>query len=680
MRLSLLVISAVALAAPAAAQAPDTTRSDSARTLRPVEVTESRGATTVGGTSAVVIKPTELRSSPAPLLEQALRESPFIHVRQNSRGEMELSVRGSDSRQAAVILDGVPLSLGWDHRVDPSLVPITGAQNLVIVRGLGSVLGGPNTLGGVIEVSHDDAFGRLGSGRAWGGVGVDENAAYVTSLGGGRDFTSVPGGNLSVRGGFALRQRDGFTLPAGVQDPTAAEGLRTNSDLREADGFASLRWSGAMGRALGLTVTGFEAERGVPPEEHLSDPRLWRYPYHRRLVAALSGNAGTFATPFGYGTFEVGGGVNAGRLRIDSYTDRSYSSVEESELGKERTMTGRARFGHTLPAGAKLSSALTFADVTYVESLPGDPSAEYQQRLWSAGVEVEAPLFSSTRLATGVVYDRSATPRAGGRPLQQPFDNVGWRAGLTHDLNADWRLHTSASSRSRFPALRELYSGALDRFLPNPDLEPERLLGLEAGVTMDRAIGPVPDATVQVNAFHHDLKDAVVRTTLPDPDNRFVRVNRDRIRSTGIEALAGLVLGSDRERAVTITGDALIQRIAISDQTSPGQPAHHAENNPETRGMLEIGVPLSFRIRGFANARYTGRQYCLNADTDAEMALPSRVEQSLAAERRFTISRGGAFRSLRALLALDNAANTAIYDQCGLPQPGRTLRLMFTLQ
>ena len=107
----------------------------------------------------MVIKPSETRSSPAPLLDQALRESPFVLVRQNSRGEMEISVRGSDSRQAAVLLDGVPISLGWDHRTDPSLIPLTGSERMVIVRGLGSLLNGPNTLGGSIEISHD-AFGH----------------------------------------------------------------------------------------------------------------------------------------------------------------------------------------------------------------------------------------------------------------------------------------------------------------------------------------------------------------------------------------------------------------------------------------------------------------------------------------------------------------------------------------
>ena len=34
---------------------------------------------------------------------------------------------------------------------------------------------------------------------------------------------------------------------------------------------------------------------------------------------------------------------------------------------------------------------------------------------------------------------------------------------------------------------------------------------------------------------------------------------------------------------------------------------------------------------------------------------------------------------LAAVLAVDNLGDRAAYDQCGLPQPGRTLRLGLTL-
>ena len=110
-------------------------------------------------------------------------------------------------------------------------------------------------------------------------------------------------------------------------------------------------WNGASGRALSLNVSGFDAERGVPPEEHLESPRLWRYPYHSRAVIALSGSTGTFGTPFGTASLDIGGGYNSGRLKIETYGDRTYSNVTGEELGDERNLVGRARLTHSLGGG-----------------------------------------------------------------------------------------------------------------------------------------------------------------------------------------------------------------------------------------------------------------------------------------------------------------------------------------
>jgi iron complex outermembrane receptor protein len=656
------------------AQVPADTARDTARVkLETVTVTGSRAVAVVGGASAVVIRPDELRSSPAPLLEQALRESPFVHVRQNSRGEMELSVRGSDSRQAAVLLDGVPMSLGWDHRTDPSLIPVTGTTRIRIVRGLGSLLNGPNTLGGTIEVDHGAGAGN----DAWVGAGVDDNGAVVTTLGGERMLTS----SLAVRGGFAYRQRDGFALPSDATDPTAADGLRTNSDLRNIDGFGSVHWRGALGKSLGLNVTGFDAERGVPPEEHITGPRFWRYPYHSRYAIAVSGSTGTLSTPLGFGSIDVGAGYNNGAVKIDIYGDRSYANVTGNEIGNEENVVGRVRASHSFGPGM-LRAAFTSSNIDFRESLSG-VVANYQQTLWSAGAEVEMPVKSRTMLAGGFVFDKSSTPETGGRtPGQEPVDNIGWRAGVSHEVNTSVRLHASASQRSRFPALRELYSGAANRFQPNPDLEPETLLGFEGGLTMNRAVGTNGFAVAEATAFSHNLEDAVVRITVtnptPPPASFFRRVNRDNIISSGVELLAGYTFGSSMDRAVSISADAMLQKITIKDQTA-GNTQRHAENNPETRGSLELGIPLPLLLRGVANLRYTGKQYCLNADTGNEDTLDAKTESDVALERKFTLQRRP-FQTLRALLSVDNVADATVFDQCGLVQPGRTIRLMFMLR
>lgn len=667
----LVAIAAAPYAAPAQI-ARDSTRADSAtRQLQTVSVTESRAVGTIGGASAVVVRPDELRSSPAPLLEQALRESPFVLVRQNSRGEMELSVRGSDSRQAAVLLDGVPLSLGWDHRTDPSLVPITGGESIVIVRGLSSLLNGPNTLGGTIEIEHERPGRARARGSAgWLGSSVDRDAAYVLTAGGGRAASSV-----ALKAGITHRKRDGFRVANGVSDTASSNGLRTNSDSRQVDGFVSARWAGDAGRSLGLTVTAFDARRGVPPELHISNPRLWRYPCQSRVVAAMSGQSGRLATPLGFATVDAAAGYNAGRSKLESYSNLRYQTVVAEELGDERTATGRLLARHSFYSGAELRGAVTAADVRYTETLSPAAGDNYRQLLWSAGSEVDMPVGNRVSLVTGIVYDHAATPLTGGRPSQAPFAAWGVRGGVTGRVSPELRLHASASRRSRFPALRELYSGALNRFEPSPGLRPETLLGVEAGMTLDRELGPIPDVTVQAVAFHHNLDDAVVRVA--QPDRRFKRVNRDRIRSTGLELLAGMASGINADRSVSLTGDALIQRIAVIDLLAANA-QRHAENQPEARAMLELGIPLPLALRATTNARFTGRQYCVHPDLGEQTLAPQGVVD-VATQRRFRLS-GSAFTELRAVIALDNVADRAMYDQCGLPQPGRSIRLGIRLR
>ncbi|MEK7239694.1 MAG: TonB-dependent receptor [Gemmatimonadota bacterium] len=676
--LALLCLLVVPVAGHAQARA-DSVRKDSVghrlQTVS-VSVSASRSASVVGGTAAVVLRPIELRSSPAPMLDQALRESPFVLVRQNSRGEMEISVRGSDSRQSSVLLDGVPITLGWDHRTDPSLVPITGAERLVLVRGLGTLLNGPNSLGGSIEVTHD-AFGQPAGGQLWAGAEVDQYGSSVGTLGYGRRLAEVGGGILSMRAGIAHRQRDGVALPGGVKDTTAQDGLRTGTDLAQTDGFASLRWNDPGGRSLGFTMSGFDAEKGVPPEEHIRAPRLWRYPYNRRTLAMVSATSGMFKTPFGHGSLEVGAGVNSGQVKIETYSNRTYSTVSAQELGDERTVTTRALLTHSL-GSATLRASYTGADIRYEETLSPAAGVDYRQKLSSTAIEIGAPLGGRTQVVSGLVFDKSSTPETGGRTPQPPIDNPGWRVGVSHDLNARVKLHTSANQRSRFPSLRELYSGALNRFQPNPDLKPETLLGFEGGVTVNRVFASTAKSTLQVIGFRHRLDDAVVRITLSNP-TRFMRVNRARIESSGVEVLGGLVFGTDANRSVSLNGDATLQRISIFDKTA-NDLQRHSENNPETRGRLELGVPLPAQLRAFATVRYSGKQFCLNADTQREDELRGRSVSDLAVQRDFAVANRGLFQLLRAVLAFDNVGDVAVYDQCGLPQPGRTLRLTLSVR
>jgi iron complex outermembrane receptor protein len=61
------------------------------------------------------------------------------------------------------------------------------------------------------------------------------------------------------------------------------------------------------------------------------------------------------------------------------------------------------------------------------------------------------------------------------------------------------------------------------------------------------------------------------------------------------------------------------------------------------------------------------------------MTLSSKTTGDLAVQRTFATRSSGPFRWLRAVMSLDNIGDVAVYDQCGLPQPGRTMRLMMSI-
>ncbi len=250
---------------------------------------------------------------------------------------------------------------------------------------------------------------------------------------------------------------------------------------------------------------------------------------------------------------------------------------------------------------------------------------------------------------------------------------MGGRAGLKAVLGGgQTTLHAGISRRGRFPALRELYSGALNRFVPNPDLEPEKLLTIEAGATMRMGHGGV----LQSVAFHHFLDDAVVRITVDDGSGRFMRVNRDQLETTGLELMAAYGFGS-----IEVSATCTAQSIELTD--TEARKTNRPENLPEAFGDLSVRFPVFLGLVGRGRVDYTGEQYAIDAITGEDTKLAAQAVMNASISRTWSIRapwRAGAFSILEARLALDNVGDVALYDAWGLPEPERRFRLELQLR
>lgn len=642
-------------------------------------VSVAKPAITSGGASAVVIELDSLGPIPAPSMEQVLRAMPLVQIRTNSRGEAQPALRGSEDRQIAILMDGVPLTLGWDHRTDMSIIPLTAAQGVTLVRGLSSILYGPNTLGGVVEVDVARNATRVGS--------VDPVSVGFSVDATGGTTTSVTGGHLVdgydhqwvFRGGAGFTDRSGFPVADGtLSDPDlfsqyVADGdLRLNSDVRRVDGFFTGRYRADEGIWASVSASGYDVERGVPPEANQAEPRLWRYPEQRRIIAAVSGGTGMRDTGLGTGDVELSVGMDRGSTLIEAYTTEEYDTVDETEDSDDFVLTTRLLAEHTLGESGDLRLSATYGDVSHDEVITGTAPASYRQRLWSVGVETEWRLGSSgvTSITLGGAYDGADTPESGDKPALGLISDYGARVGLSSLVSDGVLLHGNVSRRSRFPSLRELYSGALGRFVPNPDLRPETLLGTEAGVTVTRGVGEV-----QLVGFHHRLTDGIVRRSIPNPDptgrSLLQRVNQDEIRSTGAELLASGTFG-----LVTLSGDLTLQTVKglEADGTEVD-----LEYEPSVAGKIGAIVPIPAEIQLGADLRYMGEQLCENPDIGGLEPLASSTVFDVSLRRIFDIRSGGAMSRLDMSAAVRNLSDASVFDQCGLPQPGRLFQIQFRI-
>jgi iron complex outermembrane receptor protein len=682
---------ALLLAVPGAgAQEPDSIPGDSTATPRyaipGLTVSVARAVSTSGGTSAVELSLDSAAVAPAPTLEGILRDMPLVVVRQNSRGQAQPALRGADDRQIAVLTDGVPLTLGWDHRTDLSIVPMTAARNIRLIRGLSSVLHGPNVLGGVVEIDVARGAAEMPDpDPLTADLAADHLGGRSLGVSGGKRL-EIGGGSWVIRAGAGYHERPGVSVPGALDESgdlrlaalTEDGDLRLNSDAERYDGFLSVRHRSESGAWASFSGSAFVSESGVPHEAHVDDPRLWRYDQQDRFIAALTGGTGQRETAWGTGDVEASIGIDVGRTFIDEYRTLSFRDVSGGEVGDDRTLTVRFLADHSLGESGQLRTAVTYADVVHDEVLDGREFNEYRQRLWSAGAETEwnleglvsLPGLHGTKLSAGVALDGADTPRSGNKPALGTLWEWGGRVGFSAlSRNDRFLFHGGLSRRSRFPALRELYSGALGRFVPNPDLEQEILTAVEGGFTV-RDGGNELQAVV----FHQRLSDGIVRSsvTSEEGERKFKRVNQKQVRSTGLEILASGSLGP-----FSVSGDLTLQDVkGLEEDGSEVE----LEYEPDVSGKLAVGLDLPWEVLGSADLRFMGDQFCQNPEVGGLQGFETNPSLDAGLRRAFRTSGRRALTRWEAFLSVNNVTDAAVYDQCGLPQPGRTVQLQIRLR
>ena len=143
------------------------------------------------------------------------------------RAESQVYIRGFNQNQVTLSVDGIPIYVPYDGNVDLSRLLTANLSEIVVTKGLGSLMYGPNNMGGTINLitkRPDKPFALDVSG------GVIGNQDGIDANNGSAQFGSRLNDRWYVTGGFAFNNSTGFPL-SGDFTPVAAQpsGARLNA-------------------------------------------------------------------------------------------------------------------------------------------------------------------------------------------------------------------------------------------------------------------------------------------------------------------------------------------------------------------------------------------------------------------------------------------------------------------
>jgi iron complex outermembrane receptor protein len=586
---------------------------------------------------------------------------PATRVNVNSRGESTFMVRGASERHVRVSLDGIPLNVPWDERVDLSLVPVDAIASVTATRGVASVLDGPNALAGTVDLTPARVPGEGRRTRL--GLQTGESRYHE-----GRLLHLQNRGAWTWLGSLSRREQSGFLVPDGYAPPhnQTAGRQRLNSDLAQTSLFARAERRLGNAGSLRFLFAGTDGRKGVPPETHLGvdDARFWRFPVARRGLLGV-----TLALPLDAArrwALQTAVAADLGRTEIRAYDDSTYATpvlASGIDYESDDDRAGHARVRVTRQLG-EVSSVAVQGVARYArhrESLALDgPELAYAQWLGSVVAEGRAGFGDGWRLRGGAGGEFAATPETGDKPARGATTAAVVHLGLERALPCGFTVHAGVSRRNRFPALRELYSGALGRFVPNPDLAPERQDQLDLGAVVR---GGAWEAGL--TGFAARLDGPIEKVTLPG--RQFQRRNVDDIRTLGAEVVLAWRPASPWELAAHATALSARQR-ADGDFTGS------VEDRPAYLAWLSGSWIGPWGLRFAAEGSLTGARDSadLTDEVDGLRRLPAQASWNVRTTWTWLDAPDPLTRA-ELFVRVNNLSDNLVESQLGVPEPGRML-------
>jgi iron complex outermembrane receptor protein len=343
-------------------------------------------------------------------------------------------------------------------------------------------------------------------------------------------------------------------------------------------------------------------------------------------------------------------------MQINQYKNNLFNSIDDIEFNDDNTFRFRFIYTNILSENSLLKVGLNGHLFQHIEKFLSGNYVEqrYTENIISGGVEYEL-INNNYVLSLGGGIDYIETPKTGDKPPKESVTDYAFNAAFVYSLDENLSVRINGGRKTRFPTLRETFSGALGRFVPNPSLKAELVNSSELSVSY-KSVSLKADASL----FLSYLKDGIVRISLPQ--RQFQRVNKDEIRTYGLELVSKYNIGNFSAVFNTTF-------LAARAKNKNGEFADTLEYRPEVNGSLGFNYSLTKDLNAVLEFEYIGKEYGLKEGTIGFQRLPDYLLTNLRLSYNFGIGES----NLEIFVRFNNLFDRLYYTQFGLPEAGRQI-------
>jgi iron complex outermembrane receptor protein len=483
-----------------------------------------------------IITEQDIRDFQRDTLDSAIQLIPGATVSAvGARNETNIWLRGFDRWRVPLYIDGIPVYLPADNRIDFSRFATSDIAQIQVSKGFSSVIDGPGAMGGSINLVSRQVTAPF-QGEARLGSSFDTNGAFNGLI--ADSFVGVRRDEWFAQIALSERYQNHFRLSEDYAPGTFENGgNRDHSYSNDYKINFKIGYTPNDTDEYALNFIDQEGEKDNPVQDSVlppgGTPRFWTWPsWDKQSLYFLSRTAiddrGSFVKArvyydrffnqldsFDDGTFTTQNFPYAFNSTYDDYA--AGGSIELDEQLLDGRDLFRAAFhvrwdqhnaqqdGNAKPFLFYSQPWLTDEEMTYsiaaentyhpVENMDVIVGLSYDIRhLMQAEDFFQFPTITPGQLPYGTIIQYPVTDKRAINP----------QAAVIYRYSDTGAVHASIAQRARFPNLFEMFSSRFGTFTGNANLQAEKTINYEVGIA-DTFDG----IDWALNLFYSRIRDAI---------------------------------------------------------------------------------------------------------------------------------------------------------------------------